>query len=463
MRLAEQSPQRLEVLADALRRFVRRGSRSRVSNALAKMRPEDVSLLLRRFTPDEQVHLFEVLNTDFPESAGDVLLDSEPSIRRTILQQLSTQEVGELLAPMPADDAVSLIESLPTEMREEVLELIEQRDLADVQSQLSYEDDSAGRIMDPQCYALPESTTVREAIEAIQEAGREIEMIFYLYVVDSERHLVGVASLRQLLLARPVSTLGEIMNRSVIKVATDTDQEDVAELATRYNLLAIPVTDDRNRLVGVVTVDDLLDIVQEEATEDFYKMVGTSDDELEYEEHPMRVARIRFPWLAVNLVGLAVSGWVLHRFQIGMTEALFLLTFVPAILGMGGNIGSQTSTIAVRALATGRIGLERPAVARFVRHQVTVGMILGLACALIVCVAAIVLEQNPYYALVVGVSLFLAMVIATLSGALVPVVFERLGIDPAVASAPLVTTSNDITGVLIYFGLASLLIELLIR
>jgi magnesium transporter len=274
---------------------------------------------------------------------------------------------------------------------------------------------------------------------------------------------VGVTSLRQLLLSPPERTLGEIMTRSVIQVDTGTDQEEVAQLAARYDLLAIPVVDEARRLVGIVTVDDIIDIVKEEATEDFYKMVGTSDNELLYQERSFRVAGIRLPWLLVNLAGLVVTGLLLRRFQVSLKEALFLLTFVPVIMGMGGNIGSQTATITVRGLATGRIGRDRGRLRRFLWQQTKVGEVLGVACALLVAVGAFVLEQNLYYALVVGVSLFLAIVVASVNGALVPLVFERLGVDPAIASGPLVTTSNDITGILIYFGLASLLIELLVR
>jgi magnesium transporter len=272
-----------------------------------------------------------------------------------------------------------------------------------------------------------------------------------------------VASLRQLLLADPERSVADVMTRSVIKAHTDTDQEEVAALATRYNLLAIPVTDDANRLVGIVTVDDIIDVVQEEATEDFLKMVGTSEDELIYQDRPFRVAGIRLPWLLVNLVGGLAAGLLLRQFQLSIGEALLLSTFVPVIMGMGGNIGSQTSTIAVRGLATGHISVERRKVARFVWQQMKVGTLLGLACALLVGLVALFIETSPYYGLVVGVSMWAAMLLASASGSLIPVLFERLGIDPAVAAGPLVTTSNDITGILIYCSLAMLLLDLLVR
>lgn len=453
---------RLEKLSDTLRKFVRRGARTNIEKLLRRVRPEDVAVLLRDLTPAEQIEVFEVLVTSFPENAGEVLTELESPQRLALLERLPAQEVAALIRPMSVDDAVFIVESLPEELRETVLHMTGLGGPSEVETHLTYSDDTAGRIMDSEFFALPEQRCVSEAIEAIQKA-HNIDMISYLYVTDQDGHLVGVVSLRQLLLSQPSRRLSEVMTRSVIKVHTDTDQEDVAQLAARYDLLAIPVVDEGNHLVGIVTVDDILDILKEEATEDFLKMVGTTEDELLYSDHSVKVARIRLPWLLVTLVGLIATGVLLERFQVGLKEALFLLTFVPVIMGMGGNIGSQTSTLAVRGLATGRIGVGRGRTGRFLWQQTKIGLLLALVCSLVVALAAILLDQNPYLALVVGVALLLAIVLASLTGALVPILFSRLGIDPAVAAGPLVTTSNDILGILIYFGLATTLIDLILR
>jgi magnesium transporter len=316
--------------------------------------------------------------------------------------------------------------------------------------------------MDTAYLALSEETTVGEAISHIQRSA-ELDNIFYLYVLDRGQHLVGVTSLRQLLLSAPEVTLEKVMTASVIKVRTDTDQEEVAALAARYSLLAIPVTDDDNKMVGIVTLDDIIDVVSEEATEDFFKMVGTSDDELVYQDRSFKVAGIRLPWLLLNLAGLLFAGALISFFEVTLREAVFLFTFVPAIMGMGGNIGSQTSTIAVRGLATGRLSIDHGSMKVFLWQQIKVGTILGVVCAFIVGVGAMLWEQSPVYGAIVGVSLFAAVMLASINGVLIPMVFERLGVDPAIAAGPLVTTSNDITGILIYFGLASLFIELLVH
>ena len=453
---------RNELIGDTLRRFVRRGARSNISKVLGKTRPEDVALQFPRLTPSEQLEVFQVLVDDHLESAGEVLIALEPPIQNDILEGLDPQDIARVLHEMSVDDAVSLVDSLPDDLRDKLLEIVDRKDLAAVQEHLTYGDDTAGRIMDTELLALPEETTVAEAITHLQMAG-DLDNVFYLYVIDQDRHLVGVTSLRQLLLSGPDRRLADIMARSLIKVGTDTDQEDVAQLAARYNLLAIPVTDEANRLVGIVTLDDIIDVVKDEATEDFFKMVGTSDDELVYQDRSFKVAGIRLPWLLFNLAGLVLAGALINFYEVTLKEALFLFAFVPAIMGMGGNIGSQTSTIAVRGLATGRIVLGEGYVPQFLWQQVKVGAILGVICAVLVGVGAMIWQANPAYGVVVGVSLFVAVMFASVFGVLIPIVFEKLGVDPAVAAGPLVTTSNDITGVLIYFGLANLFIELLVR
>ena len=451
-----------EVLLDTLRRFVRRGSRASIVKLLGKVRPEDVAVVMRGLTPAERSHVFHILIDEYPDSAGDVLTELEAPQRNELLERLSTGEIAAILDLMELDDAVFVVDSMPEELRERVLEVVDLRRMGDMQAHLAYEEDSAGRIMTTDFFSLPAEATVGQAIAAVQEAS-DIDMVFYLYVVDGDGRLVGVTSLRQLLLNKPEKKLGDIAQREVISVAAETDQEEVAQLTARYDLLAIPVVGPDRKLLGIVTVDDIVDIVKEEATEDFYKMAGTSEDELIYQERSLKVAGIRLPWLLVNMVGLIASGILLERFQVSFKEALFLLTFVPVVMGMAGNSGTQTSTIAVRGLATGRLSLGPGRLRHFLWQQFKVGLLLGLTTGALVAGVAFALEQNPWYSLVVGCSLFGAIVLASLNGVVIPVLFERMGVDPAVAAGPMVTTSNDIMGLLIYFGLASLLIESLVR
>ncbi len=451
-----------ELLAEALRQLVRRGRRSDITRLLSRVRPGDMPLLLSGLTPAERLHVFQIVTEDFPEAAGDVLSDLEAPQRLELLETLPPEAVAAILDSSAVDDAVYVLDSLPEDLRESVLGLVDPEQLSEMRPHLTYEDETAGRIMDPELFALPEATRVRQAIAAIQEK-RDVEMIYYLYIVDSDKRLLGVTSLRQLLLSRPDERLGDIMQRDIIRVHTDTDQEEVAAIASRHDLLAVPVVDDENRLVGIVTVDDIVDVVKEEANEDILRIAGTSEDELLYSERSVRVAGIRLPWLLVNLGGGVITGMLLEHFQLSFREALFLLAFVPVVMGMGGNSGTQTSTITVRGLATGRLELTRGRIGRYLWQQIKVGVLLGLATGLVAGLAALVLHRNPVYSVVVGGAMLCAIVVASLNGVLIPLLFQRVGVDPAVAAGPLVTTSNDITGILIYFGLASLLIHSLVR
>ena len=441
-----QEPPRRQLLADTLRKFQERGAEVNISRLLARVRPEDVAMLLADLGSTERRQVFDILSADFADAAGDVLTEMAPAQRLELLENLPPERTAKLLERLPVDDAVFVLESLPADLHDRLLELVDLSGRSEMQTHLAYREGSAGRIMDPEFFALAEGETVQAAIAAIQQK-RDLEMIFYLYVVDRDDHLVGVTSLRQLLLSRPSQTLGEIMQKSVIKVHVDTDQEEVAAQAARYDLLAVPVVDDQNRLVGIVTVDDIIDVVKEEATEDLFKLAGSSDGELLYEERALRVAGLR----------------LLQYFQLKFVDALFLLAFVPVIMGLGGSIGSQTSTVAVRGLATGRLEAGEGRFGAFVVRQLRVAVLLGLACGVLVGLAALIFWQNPIFGLVVGLALFFAILMASATGALLPLALERMGFDPAVASGPVLSTANDITGILIYFGLAAALLSHLAR
>ena len=460
-------PRRAEVLGTTIRRLLHRGARNRISKMLAKVRPEDVAMMLQTFTPGEQSALFQILIADHAAAAGDVLLELEPQARLAILEGLDTEAVAKLLELAAVDDAVALLDALPTELKERVLQIVDTEErFVEVQHRLLYADDTAGRIMDSELVALPEATVVRQAIEQVRQIARDVEMISYLYVLDPAGRLVGVTPLRQLLLADPEATLGEIMVSALIKVHTDTDQEEVAELAARYDLLAIPVTDDEGKLVGIVTIDDIVDVFKDEANEDFFKMAGTSEDELVYQDRSFKVAGLRLPWLLFNLLGLLLVGFMTERLQASeILAARFedrafqfavMISFIPVVMGMSGNIGSQTSTIAVRGLATGRIGLGEGGLRLFLWQQCKVGAVLAATCSAVVATVAMVWGKDPSLGLVVGLSLFVTVQMASISGVLVPVVFERIGFDPAVASGPLVATLSDILGVATYFVLTTL-------
>ena len=415
-------------------------------------------MALPSLPPAEQEFVFQVLRTDYSESIGEFLTALDPSDRLGLLEELPPERVAGMLGEMAVNDAVMVVEDFPEEMREEVLGSGVGGQLRD---HLEYGEDTAGRIMDDDYFALTGGTRVASAIEQVRGAP-STDMILYVYVVDDRRRLLGVVSLRQLLLADPEQTLDEIMTRAVISASVDTDQEELATLVARYDLLAIPIIGPEGELMGLVSVDDIFDVLQEEADEDILKMMGSSDNELLYQDRAWRVARIRLPWLLVNLAGLTVAGLLWEAFQLSLGERVLLTWFVPVVMGMAGNVGTQASTITVRGLATGRVE-HWAGRSRFLWQQLKVGLAIGLVCSLLVAGGAYAIEQNPAYGMVVGLSLMSAVVLASLTGAAMPLLFNRLGIDPAIASGPMVTTTNDVTGILVFMGLSSAFVQLLVR
>lgn len=449
---------RSNVIADQVRRLARRRARAHLSRLLGKVRPEDAALALPTLPPAEQEFVFQILRSDYAESLGEFLTALDPSDRLGLLEEMPRERVAGMLGKMAVNDAVSVVEDLPEEIREEVLDSGVRRQLRD---HLEYGEDTAGRIMDDDYFALEGSTPVASAVEQVRGAP-STDMILYVYVVDDGRRLLGVVSLRQLLLADPQQTLADVMTRAVISANVDTDQEALAQLVGRYDLLAIPVVSADGELEGVVSVDDIFDVMQEEADEDMLKMMGSSDNELLYQDRSWQVARIRLPWLLVNLVGLTIAGLLWEAFELSIGERVMLTWFVPVVMGMAGNIGTQASTITVRGLATGRVqpGVGRK---RFLWQQFKVGVAIGIVCSLLVAGGAYALQRNPAYGLVVGLSLMTAVTVASISGSALPLLFDRLGIDPAVASGPMVTTTNDVTAILVFMGLSSAFIQFLVR
>jgi magnesium transporter len=278
-------------------------------------------------------------------------------------------------------------------------------------------------------------------------------------VVNEAKQLVGVLSLRQLLTVQPSKKLSDIMITDVFSVRTDMDQEEVARIVEKYNILAIPVVDEMNSLKGIITVDDIIDVIRQEATEDIYKMAGASEEELLYGYKAFKIARLRLPWLLVNLFGGVATGYLMWVFKVTLKEVIALITFIPVITGMGGNVGGQSATIMVRGFATGRIDFTMMRQVFF--KEVRVGMIMGSVCGFTIGLVAWFWHGNPYLGVVVGLAMVVAMIVAASMGVIAPAAFKRLGIDPAIASTPFVQTANDITGILIYFAMATGFIGLL--
>jgi magnesium transporter len=454
--MTTQGTQTRSVLLESLRRLLRRGASAHVVNLLSKFRPADVADLFKDLSERQRSGVFTALAGRDPERAGLVLRELHVQSGLKVLDTVGNEQRAAIMAAMTPDDAAELISEMPEEGRQKLLESLERRDAREIRHLLEHAEETAGRIMNPEYFAVQETVTAAEAIQALQSRGAEVEVPFYVYVVDERQHLLGVLSLRQLLLGRPEQTVRHTMATDVVSVNTDMDQEEVARLVTRYDLLAVPVVDGQHRLVGVIAIDDIIDVLKEEATEDFYRLAGTYEDERVHRS-VFRAVRLRIPWLLASFGGGVLAAKVIGHYSGLFTEFLLLAGFIPVILGMGGNIGTQCSTIIVRGLATGRIEMRElwPVLFREFRIALVLGLIYGILLAL---GGLALLGVSAPEAVLLGTSLLASMLIAAIIGSSVPMLLHRIGVDPAVATGPFITTSVDVLAVLVFFQLALLLV-----
>jgi len=458
---------KLDLAIESARKLARIGASTNLVNLLRKMRPADVAVIFGNLTDGERLFALRSLLRQDGDFVASTLSEMPPEEAASLLAHLEPETIADLLQKIPVDDATQITSKLPQELVERVLELMHVARSVDVVDQLQFEENTAGRIMNPHVFALHEDMTVGEAISTLQRKSDELEMVFYLYVVDDRHHLVGVVSLRQLLLNPPSTPLRKIMSTDVISVHTSTDQEDVARVVSKYDLMAVPVVDDENRLVGIVTVDDVIDVLQEELTEDYFRMVGSDAAELE-RRTPGEIARLRLPWLLMTVLIELIAGVVIHRFDDTLGTVILLASFMPVIQAISGNTGLQSATIVVRGLATGHISLKdwwRP-VWRQLRTTLILGAILG---SLIFFVGGFwhgwqrMAERgtwfDPVFGFVVGFSMFVAINLSGVVGTVIPMLSKRLGFDPALTAGPFETAFQDVVSVTIMLGLATLLLQ----
>ncbi|MGB5992279.1 MAG: magnesium transporter [Desulfobacterales bacterium] len=442
-----------KILVESVKRLLRRDATTRLRKIVKKTHAADLSLVFHSLSIPNQRRLFNLI--DDIEIKGEVFSNVGEDTVPNLIEGLNLDDVVEILDLMPKDDVADLLGRLPVEKSDAILEMMKKEGSEEVEGLLHYGDDTAGGIMVPDFIALREDTTARAAIESLQEEHLDVEMPFYLYVVDSNGKLIGVSSLRQLVVVPPNTPLKDFMTTDVFTVKTDMDQEEVAKIVARYDILAVPVVDDTNQLVGIVTVDDVIDIIREEATEDILKMAGAGGDFVETKSIFKNI-KMRMPWLFASCIGGIIASFIIGYFQESLSKLAYLAAFIPVIMGMGGNIGVQSATITVRGLATGRLNIRD--IWSVVSKQLMVGLILGLIYGFVVGLVAQLKYSRELFALSVGIAVLCSMTMAALAGSLVPMTLAKINIDPAIASGPFVTTAIDIISVTLYFIIATTLL-----
>jgi len=402
--------------------------------------------------------VFDLIDEDIKP---DVLAELEGRASTDVLKSLTNAELAEIVEEMVPDDAADVLGELSEARSEKVLDLMETEDSEEVRELMKYDEESAGGIMTPDVITIQDDLTVVQALEVIQELDED-EPFYYAYVVDTASKLIGWIGLWELVKVKDRSCLVKtIAHTHIVFVKTDMDQEEVARLMVKYDHAALPVVDATGQLVGRITMDDVMDVIEEEASEDIFRLAGSDETEL-YNETPLQACRARLPWLLITLVAGFVTSSLLRSFMTDLSQVLVLSFFVPIVLAMGGNTGIQSSTLIIRSLALGT--LKGKSITTLLTREIAAGAIMGLFCGLIIGIWADFLIRSSadipgfyspvFLAFTVSLALFSAMTFAAVFGAFVPIVLNKIRVDPAVASGPFVTASNDILALLIYYGVA---------
>lgn len=447
-------PTRAAATADAAARLAAEDSSH--AQRIEDMHAPDGAAVLTDMSSPQAARIAEYLD---PQTAGHVLAEMDPTLAASVITDMQAPEASLVLAAMDSDDRVDILEHVTGPLHEELLGEMDAPDAADIRHLEQFAPDTAGGIMTTQVTALAEDLTVEQAISELRRLHETLEQMFYVYVVDAHRHLIGVLSMRDLILASPQTQISRIMRPNVTTVPATMDQEEVARIMRKYNYLAMPVIDARNHLVGLITVDDVVDVLEEEATEDVQKMFGAGAEERL--NSPWQYSfRKRTGWLVVNLATAFLAGWVVSLFDGTIQKLTVLAIYMPIVAGMGGNASAQAMSVAIRGLAIGKLG--RNILREVIYRELWVGVLTGLVIGVITAAVAMFWQQNPMLGLVVGLALLINHTMACTTGAGIPFAMKRMGFDPAQSATIFATTVTDVMGFFSLLGLAALFMRWLV-
>lgn len=418
---------------------------------LVDLHPADIAEIINQVDLGEAKYVFDLLDT---ETAGEVVIDVDDGLREKILSDIDTEKLLDIVEELDSDDATDIVSDLPEDVAEEVLGKIDPEDSQDVKELLKYPEESAGGIMNSDYVSVLDSATVGDAINEVRKNAEEFEHIYIVYVLDDAEKLLGFVKLKSLVIHPPEKPIRHVMEEDLIYTNVDMDQEEVANLMYKYDLVAIPVVDVNKKMLGRITIDDVVDVIQEEAAEDIQKMAGLSDDE-EVTYSTVKISRNRLPWLFVALVGNLISAVVLSNFEASLKEIIVASFFIPIVMAMGGSAGSQAAIVMVQGMGSSDIWYHDTI--RKLSKEFRVALLNGFISSVVLFLASyIFFPSSVNFSLILSASLMIIMVNATMIGAIAPLIFKKLGSDPAIATGPFVATANDVMGLLIYFTLITI-------
>jgi len=447
--------ERRKEFAKNILRMLNEKKNEEVKEIISNLHPIDFAEIVDFIPLGQLIEIFKILKDD--EKIAELLTELGSDLQTDVMDALGKEKASDILEEMDTDEAVDVLSEMTPQESRELLDLMPKEEAAGIEELLKYEENTAGSIMNNEFVAIPEDLIAGDAINKIRELSPEAEMIYYVYIVDKKERLIGVLSLRDLILAKPSVKISEIMEEDVVSVFDDDDQEEAARKISDYDFLALPVINKKMVLLGIITVDDIIDVLEEEVTEDIHKMVGSSEI---YEDKLIKAnsftrMKSRLPWLFVCMFGEIISGTVIKYHSDILQSVVALAFFIPIIMAMGGNVGAQSSTITVRALATGQLKLDE--LWRNIWTEAKVGLLIGCISGITIGVVALLWQNSYLLGLAIGLSLCVTMITAATVGTLLPLIFTKINIDPAIATGPFITTTVDVGSLLIYFSLGSFL------
>jgi magnesium transporter len=442
--------------AEELQELARAGEVAALGRGLGSLHPADLADL---FESLDQELWSQVLQQLEISAAASVLAELPDSLRAALAGRIPLQQLAGMLEQMTSDDAADVLADLPAQLANQLLEALPREDQRGVESLLAYPEDTAGGLMQVELIAVTWDASVDQAVEAVRGNAEQAGILHFVYVVDDNNRLLGVLKLTRLILARGSTPVRELIDHDILAVTPLVDQEEVAWMFRRYDLVALPVIDEGGHLLGQVIHDDAIDVLAEEASEDILQMAGvqSSEPEVVYSDRLVKIAAARLPWLLATLAGLKISALLYWRFQLTFPQLLALIPFIPVISAMGGNMGAQSSTIVVRGFAIGRVDFHN--LGRVLSRELLVGCMIGVVCGTLTGVLAVFWRGNLLLSLTVASAMVAAIVVAALVGVLVPYLFKWLKVDPAIATGPFVTTLEDILATSIYYLFATLMLK----
>ncbi len=423
---------------------------------LKKVNSADIPALLEDLDKEEVIKLFRILPK---EQAGEAFSYMDPYMKEKLIQDLTDAELKNILDELFMDDTVDLIEEMPSNVVKKILRAVNKQDRKVINELLQYPEDSAGSIMTTEFVDLKETMTVEQALQRIRDIGIDSETIYNCYVLNSNRILLGTVNIKEILISKPTTIIKNLMATNIISINTTDDQEEVTKLFDKYDYFALPVVDNENRLVGIVTVDDAINVIQDEVSEDFEKMAAISPNEEGYfKTSVFKHAKNRILWLLILMLSATITGGIITKYEEAFATVPLLVAFIPMIMGTGGNCGSQSSTLIIRGLATDEIKLND--VFRALWKEFRVSVIVGIILAIVNAIRILILYKNSQLALVIGFTLIATVMLAKALGCLLPLLAKRFKLDPAIMASPLITTLVDIFSILVYFQIATAIMGL---